>query len=54
MESNDKIRAKLKKIFEEDEDDDDSQDIFEGYYRLFTEEGIPFGDILYLQVIIEE
>ena len=39
--------------FQEDEDEDSSQDVYEGYYRLFTEEGIPFGDILYIQVITD-
>ena len=27
---------------------------YEGYFRLMTPEGIPFGDILYLKVIIQE
>ena len=53
VESNQKIRTKLKIIFEEDDDDEDSQDVYEGYYRLFTEEGSPFGDVLYLQVITD-
>ena len=37
-----------------DEDEEDNQDVYEGYYRLFTDEGIPFGDILYLQVVVED
>ena len=36
------------------DDEDDNQDVYEGYFRLFTEEGVPFGDILYLQDVIEE
>lgn len=28
-------------------------DYYEGYFRLMTEEGIPFGDILYIKVMIE-
>ena len=54
IKSDEKKRAKLTIVFDEDEDDEDSsQDVYEGYYRLFTEEGIPFGDILYLQVIAD-
>ena len=34
--------------------DEDNQDIYEGYFRLFTDEGIPFGDILYLQVVVDD
>lgn len=37
----------------EDENDSQPKDEYEGYFRLFTEEGIPFGDIIYLQVLIE-
>ena len=37
-----------------DEDEDDNQDVYEGYYRLFTDEGVPFGDILYLQVVVDD
>ncbi len=50
-----KKRVKLTVIFneEDDEEEDASQDVYEWYYRLFTGEGIPFGDILYLQVIID-
>ena len=52
--SEEKKRITLTIKFNEDEDDDeDSQDVYEGYYRLFTEEGIPFGDVLYLQVITD-
>ena len=55
VKSDEKIRVKLNIIFEEeDEENENSQDVFEGYYRCFTEEGIPFGDVLYLQVIVED
>ena len=37
----------------EDENDSQPKDEYEGYFRLFTEDGIPFGDIIYLQVLIE-
>ena len=37
----------------EDENDSKPKDEYEGYFRLFTEDGIPFGDIIYLQVLIE-
>ena len=38
------------------EDDDNAQprDEYEGYFRLFSEEGIPFGDVIYIQVIMEK
>ena len=53
-----KKRLKLTVVFqekdEEEEEDEPPQDVFEGYYRIFTEEGVPFGDILYLQVIIDD
>ena len=48
-----KMRMNLNIDFN-DEDEDDNQDVYEGYYRLFTDEGVPFGDILYLQVVIED
>ena len=48
-----KMRMNLSINFN-DEDEDENQDLYEGYYRLFTDEGIPFGDILYLQVYIED
>lgn len=40
------------------EDDDEEEEItpldeYEGYFKLMTPEGIPFGDIFYLKVIIE-
>ena len=56
IKTDEKKRIKLSIIFEEDDDEDEDspQDVYEGYYRLFTEEGIPFGDILYLQVIAED
>ena len=33
--------------------DNNPRDLYEGYFRLFTQEGIPFGDILYIQVEIQ-
>ena len=57
IKTDEKKRMKLTIVFqEEDEDDDDEspQDVYEGYFRIFTEEGVPFGDILYLQVIADE
>lgn len=37
----------------EDNDEANVNSLYEGYFRLFTQEGIPFGDILYIQVEIE-
>jgi hypothetical protein len=48
-----KKRMNLEIDFNED-GDEDNQDIYEGYFRLFTDEGIPFGDILYLQVVVDD
>ena len=53
IKNEEKKRVKLMIKFQEDEDEDSVQDVYEGYYRLFTEEGIPFGDILYIQVITD-
>ena len=55
----DDIRKEQKKRMDltidfNDYDEDDTLDVYEGYFRLFTDEGIPFGDILYLQVVIED
>ena len=40
--------------FEDDEDEEESPDAYEGYFRLMTKDGIPFGDIFNIKVIIEE
>ena len=53
IKKDEKKRMNLTIFFKED-DDDDNQDLYEGYFRLFTDEGIPFGDILYLQLLIED
>ena len=36
------------------DDSDDIKDSYEGYFRLMTKEGLPFGDILYVQIMIEK
>lgn len=38
----------------EDVNDDDILDAYDGYFRLMTRQGIPFGDIFYIKVIIDE
>lgn len=38
----------------DDEDNNQPKDEYEGYFRLMTEDGIPFGDILYIQVLIKD
>lgn len=40
--------------FEDEEEEDESFNVYEGYFRLMTQEGIPFGDILNIKVLIEE
>ena len=47
-----KMRMNLTVFFNDDEDA--NQDVYEGYFRLFTDEGIPFGDVLFLQVVTED
>ena len=54
VKNNEKIRMKLTIVFNEEDDDDSTQDVYEGYYRLFSAEGVPFGDILYIQVITDD
>lgn len=50
-------RTKIKTLitFEDDITDNNFQPLeqYEGYYRLMTKQGIPFGDIFYLQVNIK-
>ena len=40
--------------FDEDELEENINNIYEGYFRLMTIEGIPFGDIFYIKFIVEE
>lgn len=50
-------KYKIKMIIKfEDENEEPFEPLkkYEGYFRLMTQEGIPFGDILYLQVNIQE
>ena len=47
-----KMRMNLTVYF--DDGEDSNQDVYEGYFRLFTDEGIPFGDVLFLQVVTED
>ena len=42
------------KLNENDNMDYESKKIYEGYYRMFTEDGIPFGDIIYVKVVNDE
>ena len=49
-----KKRIDLTINFQIEEDEEQPHDVYEGYFRLFNKEGIPFGDILYLQVITED
>ena len=50
-----KTKIKILITFEDDITDNDFQPLeqYEGYYRLITKQGIPFGDIFYLQVNIK-
>ena len=58
IKTDEKKRLKLTIIFQDNDDDEEEdeapQDVYEGYFRIFTEEGVPFGDILYLQVITDD
>ena len=50
----DKIRLEVLMKFDDDLDEENLQDVYEGYFRLITSKGIPFGDIFYIKVIINE
>lgn len=50
----DKITLPIFIKFDDEEFENNTQNIYEGYFRLMTIEGIPFGDILYIKLIIEE
>lgn len=50
----DKIELEVLFKFEDDEDEEEDITEYEGYFRLVTKEGIPFGDILYIKLIMEE
>ena len=40
--------------FGDEDDEDKSLNTYEEYFRLKTQEGIPFGDIINIKVLIEE
>ena len=42
------------KLNQKDIMENESKKVYEGYYRMFTEEGIPFGDVLYVKVVNDE
>ena len=47
--------AKIKlNVFMKFDECDEIRDSYEGYFRLMTKEGLPFGDILYIRVMIEQ
>lgn len=45
-------KTKIKVLITFEDGNDEIEDNYYGYYRLMTEKGIPFGDILYIQVEI--
>lgn len=47
VEKNDKTEVEMMIKFPED----DQADIYEGYFRMFTESGVPFGDVLYVKAL---
>ena len=50
-----KINMKILMKFDDfDKNCNNPKDSYEGYFRLMTKEGIPFGDILYIKVMIEK
>ena len=53
-EKGEKISLNVLVKFEDEEDEDESINVYEGYLRLMTQEGIPFGDIFNIKVLIEE
>ena len=50
----DKIELDVLFKFEDDENEEDDITEYEGYFRLMIQEGIPFGDILYIKLLMEE
>ena len=50
----DKISLDVLVKFEDEDDEDESLNAYEGYFRLMTQEGLPFGDIFNIKVLIEE
>ena len=53
-EKGDKVTLKNVLIkFDEDELEENINNFYEGYFRLMTIEGIPFGDILYIKFIVD-
>ena len=38
----------------EDEKNSQPKDEYEGFFRLFTDKGIPFRDIIYIHVLIDK
>ena len=49
-----KIKVNLFIKFEDEEEEEYLLNFYEGYYRLFSKEGIPFGDIFYIKLFIEK
>ena len=47
-------KSSLEVLMKFEDGDSEPMDLYEGYFRLMTQEGIPFGDILYIQVEIEQ
>lgn len=50
----DKITLNVLIKFEDEEDEEELLDSYEGFFRLMTKDGIPFGDIYNIKVLIEE
>ena len=48
------VKLEILFTFPDDEEDEDLRDSYEGYFRLMTKHGIPFGDIFYIKVNIDE
>ena len=50
----DKITLTIVIKFDDEEFEENTLNMYEGYFRLMTVEGIPFGDIFYIKLILEE
>ena len=53
-EKGEKITLTILIKYDDEEFEENTHNMYEGYFRLMTIEGIPFGDIFYIKLLIEE